>query len=436
MTHVYSFALITGFMYASFRMFHDYQPKWFVRSLLAFTLIFLIRPTNGMIILLLPFMAGNSSMFKDRLVQVFSDKKTLLWGVVLSLILLMVPIILWYLQTGKPLVYAYGEEKLNFFHPHMWNILFSFNRGWFIYTPVALISMIGLIRLFRTNRFRFYWLFTFILMFIYVSSCWWVWYYASKCGQRVFVDILGIVALLILFLYQWVGKSGWSKLFTTLFVILMGLNLIQFYQHAKWIFPPYNITGEIYKDSFFSFSRKAKVYIPGDGISAVKTLRNDMEKDMGNAWMNFATRNDTVFHEGKWSSKVDHKIPYSIGFEAKIDTLFTTQNRLIRISAWVFSPRETTEATLVTDYQDQGKSLSYNQFILEDYVPANKWTPVEVAFYVPRTMPVSGSVKIYFYNPSPLYKLYVDDLKIDFVSLKNEPEFMKIEGVLLPEVVK
>ena len=436
MTHVYSFALITGFMLTTYNFFHRYQPRWFVRSLLLFTLIFLIRPTNGIIILLIPFLAGSLETIRSAFRQVFMDKKTLLRGIIQALILLLIPVVLWYLQTGQPFVYTYGEEKLDFFHPHILDILFSFNRGWFIYTPIALFSLIGFIGLFRANRFRFYWLLGFFMIFVYVVSCWWVWYYASKCGQRVFVDIYAVVALLILFLYQITGSSGWRKALTIGLVVLIGLNLIQFYQHAKWIFPPYNITGEIYRDSFFSLSRKAKVYIPNEGIVAIKTLENDLEKEMGTVWMNEATRNDTVFHQGRWSSKIDFKIPYSIGLDTKTDSLFSTPNRLIRIQAWVFSPKETTEATLVTDYQNKGKSLSYNQFILDYFVPANKWTSVEVAFYVPRNMPDSGSVKIYFYNPAPIYKLYVDDLKIDFISLKNEPDYMKIEGALLPEEIK
>jgi hypothetical protein len=433
MTHVYSFALITGFMYATFNFFHHYQPKWFVRSLLAFTLIFLIRPTNGIILLSVPFLAGSMNIMRDSFNLLVKDKKTLFRGLIQSFILLIIPLVFWYLQTGKPFVYTYGEEKLNFLDPHMLNILFSFNRGWFVYTPIAFIAMVGFIGLFKANKFRFFWLAGFLFVYIYVASCWWVWYYASKCGQRVFVDIYPIVALLMLFLYQMIGKRSWQNALSVAILLLIGLNLVQFYQHAKWIFPPYNITGEIYRDSFFSLSRKAKTYIPTEGITAVKTLKNDMEKDYGSSWMNAVTRNDTVFYAGKWSSKADKKIPYSVGLETTTDSLFTTQNRLIRIAARVYSPKEITEATLVTDFQDRGKSLSYNQFILEDYVPADKWTHIEIAIYVPRNLPETGSVKVYFYNPSPIYKLYVDDLNVDFISLKNEPDYMKIEGVLLPD---
>ncbi|MFZ4564332.1 MAG: hypothetical protein ACOYNU_13215 [Bacteroidales bacterium] len=436
MTHVYSFALITGFALTTYKMFHEYRPKWFVRSLLLFILIFLIRPTNALVLLLVPFIAGSFSNLVQTFRLILSEKATLIRGLIQAAILLAVPFVLWYLQTGKPIVYTYGDEKLDLYQPHLLMILFSYNRGWFLYTPLAFFSLFGYIGLYRQNRFRFYWAMGFLLVFTYVSSCWWVWYYASKCGQRVFIDLYVLVALLILFLYFQIRKRGWKKVLSALVILLISLNRLQFYQHTKWIFPPYNITRAMYWDSFFSLSQKAKVYIPEDGIVGINTMSNDMEQDQGHVWMNPGTRNDTVFHQGRWSSKTDKKNPYSVGLETKLDSLFTTRNRLIRITAWVLSPREMNEATLVADYQLDGKSLSYNQFILEKFVPADEWTKVEIAWYVPGTLPLKGTAKIYFYNPSPLYKLYVDDLTIDFISLKDEPDYQKIEGVLLPEKTK
>jgi len=434
MTHVYSFALITAYIYTSFRLFHDYKPKWFIRTLLLYLLIFLIRPTNGLILLLLPFIAGSWQLFSSTLRKVAGEKPTLLKAFIPALLLVSLPFILWRIQTGHWIVYSYGEEKLNFFRPHMFSILFSYNRGWFMYTPIAFISLFGLVGLFQKSRFRFYWLCGFILVFIYAVSCWWVWDYASKCGQRIFIDIYAITALLMLFLYESIRSGLLKKLLSTLLILMVGLNLLQFYQHTRWIFPPSVISGEIFWDSFFSLHQKANVYLPGEGIIQEKSFQNDMEKADG--WMNTVTRNDTVFHEGEWSSKIDKRIPYSVGLEQRLDSLFITDNRIIRVEAWVMAPIEITEATLVMDFQKDGKSLSYNQFILEKYARVNQWTRIEVAYYVPRNLPSGGFAKIYFFNPSKFYPLYIDDLKIDFISMKDEPDYQKTEGIHMPEKLR
>ena len=434
MTHVYSFALITAYIYTAFHLFHDYKPKWFIRTLLLYLLIFLIRPTNGLLILLLPFVAGSWPLFTSTLRRVAGEKKTLIKAFIPAILLIALPFVLWRLQTGHWIVYSYGAEKLNFFKPHMLSILFSYNRGWFIYTPIAFISLFGLAGLFRENRFRFYWLTGFLFLFIYAASCWWVWDYASKCGQRIFIDLYVIVAILTLFFFKLIRSSIGKKLLSALLILLTSLNLLQFYQHTQWIFPPSAISGDIYWDSFFSLHQKAHVYLPEEGIVKINSFENDMEKDIG--WMNTVTRNDTVFYKGKWSSKADKRIPYSIGLEKRLDTLFTTANRMIRIEAWLLAPDEITEATLVVDFQSDGKSLSYNQFILEKFAQADQWTKIEVAYYVPRALPVNAFAKIYFFNPSKFYPLYIDDMKIDFISLKDEPDYLKIEGIRLPEKLR
>ena len=158
-----------------------------------------------------------------------------------------------------------------------------------------------------------------------------------------------------------------------------------------------------------------------------------MEGNKGLMWLNPGTRNDKVFHNGQWSSEVNQKIPYSVGLETQLDSLFTTNNRIICVRSWVFSPREVSGITLVVDFQLDGKSLIYNHFKLDKFIPVDKWTPVEVAFYVPRNQPRKSMVKVYFFNPSLLYEYYIDDLAIDFLSLKNNPGYRNIDGVNEPE---
>jgi hypothetical protein len=433
MTHVYSFALITGFMLAGHRLFHGYRPGWFAGVLCLLALIILIRPTNALVVLLLPFLAGSRDNFLTTSGKVWQHQKTLVFGLASALILLAVPFILWKLQTGNWFVYTYGDEKLNFLHPQMFSILFSYNRGWFVYTPLAFISLAGFAGLYRQNRFRCYWLGGFLLLYIYVASCWWVYYYASKCGQRVFIDILPVVALLVFFTMDVFATKAWKRLTIGLIILMTSLNLIQFYQHSQWIFPPYNITKSIYWDSFFSLTKQAKVFLPGEAVVAKKSFINDMEKDYGPTWLNPATRNISESRQGKWSSLADQTIPYSAGLVVCPDSLFITGNRLILVEAYFLAHERTSEATLVVSFELDGKSMSYNALNLDKFTRKDCWTKLEAAFYVPRNFPQNGLVKIYFYNPSPVKKLFIDDLKVDFISLKDDPDYRKIEGILLPE---
>jgi len=98
----------------------------------------------------------------------------------------------------------------------------------------------------------------------------------------------------------------------------------------------------------------------------------------------------------------------------------------------VWSSRQPSRSTLVMEVRSGDQKLSYNSFFLTPYVQADKWTPVEAAFYVPRDIPDNSVAKIYFYNNAGSVPLFIDDLKIDFISLKDEIQYTRMEGLQFP----
>lgn len=331
MTHVYSFALITSFLLAVYNLTHSEKTRWFGLSLFLLSLIILIRPTNTLVLLLVPFITGSRQRLKETIQRLSANRSAVITGLIIFILFMSVPFLLWKLQCGKWVVYSYGNEGFNFTKPYFSSILFSYNRGWFIYTPIAFVSLFGFISLFRKSWLHAVSLLVFMALFTYIASSWWVWYYASKCGQRVFIDIYATAGLLLVFLYGTFRSPGIRKAITGLLLLLTALNLFQYYQHTKWIFPPYIITTEIFWDSFFSTEKQAVVYIPASGITSVRSFSNDLEKEL--PWMNNRGRTNLVSYSGSWSSRADTLLPYSTGMEVQADTLFTTSNRIIRVTA-------------------------------------------------------------------------------------------------------
>jgi len=328
------------------------------------------------------------------------------------------------------MVYSYGDESFNCLDPQFFPILFSYNRGWFTYTPVAFIALIGFIGLYREFRKRTIWILLFLMAFIYVSSSWWMWYYASKCGQRIFIDIYAILGIMLYFTLKTTEKSYFRYGMITLFVLLIGLNTIQFYQHIKWVFPATNITKAIYWDSFWKLHPEARIYLPDEAIASKKSFSNDMERDLG--WMNESTISEVDVVSGKRSSMIDSVHPFSVGFIDTLAPLLSAKNAIVRISAYVLSKGGKTPASLVIDLMSGGKSICYTPVYLGQFARKNKWTLVEFGMYVPISFPPETLIKIYFYNPSSKIPLFVDDLKIDFLSLKDDDKYRKIDGIKIP----
>ena len=429
MSHIYSFSLITLYILSLLNYFATKERRWFLMFTAVFGLIVITRPTNVLVILLLPFMAGSIQTLKDGIKHIWKNKPWFLWSISIFILIIALQPLLYYFQSGQLWIYSYGEEQLEFINPKILNILFSFNRGWFIYTPLALFSLTGLIALYRDNKFRFISLIVFFSTSIYLISCWWVFYYASKCGQRVFIDLYPVLAILLIYLFSLVKRKSWRVLLYILTALLILLNMIQFYQHTKWIFPVATITGSIYWDAFTTIHPKARVYLPEEAVFATLTMSHDMEKKK--RWMNEHTLTGNHAYSGNSSSLINDALPYGIGL--RIDPLpqFETMNRIVKVTARIWSAGGSGGSSLVLTLTDTIEFSCYRAFYLEPFIRKKRWIPIECAFSLPDHIPENTVMKIYFYHPHNTPSLYIDDLTIDFISLKDRPEYKKIEGVLV-----
>jgi len=303
MVHVYNFFLISTFLFFLSQIFNKYQRKWYVLSSLFFALIIATRPQNGFIILMFPFFASSRQHFILFFRNFFREYSTILFTVLIFCIIIAIPITLWYLQTGYFLVYSYGTERFDFSDPHFFGLLFSYNKGWFVYSPLALLSFTGLIPLFKINKFKFFAVTSLFIVVIYVFSSWWVWNYCSRFGQRVFIDYYAVIALMLLYAYKLFNRTKVFKAtFRIIILLLITLNIIQFYQHYKYIFPGGDISKELYWNSFFRLKPTAKFPVSENAVSNIKTYFNDMENDMG--WTNSHTITNHKAFSGKKSEKV------------------------------------------------------------------------------------------------------------------------------------
>jgi hypothetical protein len=432
MCHVYSFSMITLFLYTTFNLYSRHDSRWFIISAILFSLIVLIRPVNGLVIILVPFVRSLALIaIADHGKKRYSTLD-LLSGVAFAAMIFAIPMVLWHHQTGQWLVYSYGNEHLILSDPHFFSILFSYNRGWFVYTPVVFVSLAGLPSLYGRSRPGFCWLAAFLIVFIYITSSWWSWYYASKFGQRIFIDILALPGILLFFLLLSIERFRIPhKGLKILLVLLIGLNLVQFYQHSRWIFPSTDIDRRTYWNSFFSFHVTSSTNIPLEAVTGQKTMFNNMENSRG--WINEGTIRGIMAFSPSKSSVISRIHPYSVGISAEIDTMFTTTNKVIRVVANVFSLGSVSGASIICNFIHSDTSMYYRAFYIEPFARPGEWTRIETAYYVPSDLAGKSIVRIYFFLPSSSVPLFIDDLKIDFLSLKEDRIYTRLEGVLLPQ---
>ena len=157
-----------------------------------------------------------------------------------ALLFIMLQLAYWKYSSGSWIFYSYGDEGFVFSDPYIWQGLFSYQKGWFVYTPLAILGFVGVYLMMKQKEMFFYAVPTLAYYFssIYVLFSWWMWYYGGSFGCRVLIQSYAILALPMGYFLQKTWSAGKKWLRTALAVIVIAgicLNIFQTYQYHKAI---------------------------------------------------------------------------------------------------------------------------------------------------------------------------------------------------------
>ncbi|MBU8892086.1 MAG: hypothetical protein KOO66_04865 [Bacteroidales bacterium] len=237
MPHAYNFTLISLFLYLTIRFYKNPGIKKIFWLGLISGLITLIRPTN--IIVLLLFFLWNISSVKDlknRIIWFVKEYKIIL-VMLAAFILIWIPqFVYWYWISGKIFYFSYGEigGKFFFSNPQLKNILISYKKGWFVYTPLMLIAFAGIFTLPKQQKGLFLPILSFTLINIYVLASWWCWWFGGSFGLRAFIDSYAIMAIPLAAIISRFSIKKYLKLISFGFIsILIIFNIFQIQQYTN-----------------------------------------------------------------------------------------------------------------------------------------------------------------------------------------------------------
>ena len=196
MSHVYSFSMVAVFAYLIHRYFSTFDAKKLILAAGFMGLIVLIRPVNALVLLASPLLAGSWSKFIDG-AKAFFSKPILIAGTAsIVLALFSLQLIVYYIQTGHFWVYSYDDEGFNWLSPEAINFMFSYKKGWFVYTPLAFLFVLSSFAWWKKlDRFKMLTYLGFTVAVVYVLSSWWMWYYGGSFGCRPIIEFYPILIL-------------------------------------------------------------------------------------------------------------------------------------------------------------------------------------------------------------------------------------------------
>lgn len=330
----------------------------------------------------------------------------------------------WKLVSGKWWYYAYQNETFDWVNPHILEGLFSFQNGWFIYTPVMLLAIWGWFQLRRHAPELQLPLLMLLPLHWYISYAWWCWMYINGFGSRPMVDIYPLLAVpLAAWLASW--RKKWLPALLFLFFIV--LNIFQTWQVKKGMFWSERGNWAFYQAAFGQTSgseRALNAFESGEPqpkkqlerFRALMTLSVDTASNLS------VQMGGRLAHLCKGEFHQTHTI--------RNDTAQLMPGDWIRVSVAGFVPAGQAAMSvdqvskIVTDFSNnQDKVLKYRAINIATHLSNPRYTLWktrgtgewgEAAFFVrvPMGFDAGSRLTIYIWNPGG-QEVYVGDLKAE-----------------------
>ncbi len=208
-SHVYSFCWISWFLYFGVSWTKTKKNKFLFLLAFALGLVFIIRPTNVIIALMIPFLFQNFRDFISTLKTSITNNK-LIWisSVAIFILLVFLQILTIHSQTGKWSLNTYTTEHFEFLtNPKIPEVLFGYRKGFFVYAPIMLLLLPAIFFLRKKGSYFFLGWSSVFLVFVYLTSSWWCWWYGGGLGMRTFIDFLPLLVIPIAVMFQYLRLS-------------------------------------------------------------------------------------------------------------------------------------------------------------------------------------------------------------------------------------
>lgn len=231
MSHAFIFPLYALVLHASIKWHEQPRRAWAFLTGYLIGLATICRPTEA-IMLFIPLLWNTHTPEAAR--QKWAQTRRHAGHVALALaggVAGILPqLIYWKTVTGA-WVYDVGS-KWNFLNPYF-RVLFGWENGWLVYTPVTAFFLLGLFFI-RRYPFRKSVL-SFCLLNIWIVIAWADWRYGATYSTRALVQSYPVFALPFAAVLERILASKWRYAFYPLAAYLVFVNLFQLDQYDKTI---------------------------------------------------------------------------------------------------------------------------------------------------------------------------------------------------------
>lgn len=418
LTHPFLFTLYASLLLATIR-WHE-KPSWTTAAAIGVAAgwITLVRPNEGVCVLL-PLLWANSDGLAAKWRLVRAHTTQVLLAAVAFAVMVSPQLLYWKSVTGHWLFYSYINpgEGFDFAAPYTWDYLFSFRKGWFVYTPLALLMAGGLLVLWRRARNLFWPVTVFFAINLYITSSWTCWWYAGgSFSARSMMPAYAVLAIPLGMLLEVAALTRWLKPLCAVAVLFVALNLFQTWQWSVNLIERERMTGAYYAAIFGRTSRPAdaeNLLLVARAIHGEEHLKDEA------AYRRRLIYRNSFDEQPEGVLTLNANQPFSSGPDLKYRELTSMDHAWLRISAKLWVEDGTSAPPLIVcAFHHNGPSYKYITRSWDmNAVERNAWSTMSFDYLTPEVRSVEDNLKVYFWNQGGGTH-HVDDLKVELFEPK------------------
>ena len=442
MSHNYLFTLYCMLIYYVIRWHDTFKINYIIGIAVTAGLAILSRPSE-IVCLAIPALWGiyDKKSFTNKITLIIKYWQQILLFAIIIFLIGLPQFLYWKWITGKYLYMSYNNpgEGFEFMHPYIKEVLFSFRKGWYIYTPIMLFATFGFYNVYKMKKEIFWALFIFFILNIYVVSSWSCWWYADSFGQRALVQSMVIMAIPLGFFIKsiFLGKLFKKGIIITLFLFFIFLNFFQTWQINHGILETSRMTRAYYIKTFLKTSineEDKKLLLVSRAYDGIEKMPDASEFNHTNlATFNYDTPNDpdlkdcldsTIHYSGKYSLRLDSNKTFSPAYKKAFKLLTDKEYAWIKVTAYVYPTIEYTSnpASLVITFIHKEWNYKYFTVDLEKQnLKTCEWNKITAVYMTPEVRNPNDELNVYFWLRGNK-TFFVDDLSIDIYEPKEYTE--------------
>ena len=431
MPHVFVFTLYAALLFYTMRWHEVYGWKDAARIGVLLGLLIISRPSE-IIAILIPLLWGIYN--KASLIakwQLLIKLRTQIGILILFVILTGLPqLIYWLIATGKAVYFPYNDaqSEMNLLNPRFAWVLFSYRKGWFLYSPLMLLIIPGFVILYRKYKSWFYPIFIYFFINLYLIAS-----FSSliSYGFRAFVQSYGILIIPFGLSIVYLSKQKiWLKILAMIFLIgFIYLNVFQAWQWRIGILSGSRMTPEYYWRVFLKPEVKPedkKLLLINRSVDGIDKLENEVDYHHriihDQSYENPEKGKEKYYtseaaSSGNFSYLMDSLTEFSSVFEMRYDQISTHYFTWFRASVKVYPefPIADCETHLVIDFKYKGKYYKYRAVSLTDKkfeAKPHQWNTISMDYLSPELRSRKDMINVYIWH-SGKKKVLIDELKVE-----------------------